>query len=256
MSLQSCYKTRHSSALNKISGRLTEGREFIASFNISSSMPENAQSAYTNRWYGNASERICTELTRFFYRRYVITPENFVLLRLYIQKTSSEDFPWINHFYMLLDDPYYRWATTNFLPDRFQNGLIAIPRSHFDQELKKQIPDTVGSGSLCRYGRNLLTAIRHNGLLEGKVKKTIVSPALSVRTMAFMLYALSDFGVGSNDFDNSPLFLSILKPRDLLVPLFSEGEQLGYWEFTGDRDKIKLNLNHPSLKNWLEVCIL
>ncbi len=254
--LPDCYKKRHSSALNKISGRLPEGREFIASFDISLSVPENAQRAYMNRWYGNASERRCNELTRHFNQRYILTPEIFESLRLYMQRISGEDFPWINHFYMLLDDPYYRWATVDFMPDRYQSGLIEIPRSRFDQELKKQLPDTVSAGSLARYGRNLLTAIRDNGLLEGKRKKIIVSPALSVKTMAFMLYALSDLGVGSNEFDMSPLFLSILKPRDLLVPLFYEGEQSGYWEFTGDRERIKLNLNQPSLNNWLEACIL
>jgi hypothetical protein len=157
---------------------------------------------------------------------------------------------------MLLDDPYYRWATTDFMSDRYQIGFIEIPRSRFDQELKKHLPNTVGAGSVVRYGKNLLTAIRDNGLLEGKVKKAIVSPYLSVKTMAFFLYTLSDFGVGSNEFDMSPLFLSILKPRDLLVPLFHEGERLGYWDFTGDREKIRLNLNHSSLQNWLEMYIL
>jgi hypothetical protein len=256
MSIHSCYQVRHSSALNKISGRLPEGREFIASFDLSQSVPENAKRAYANRWYGNASERICNELTRHFKQRYAVTPENFESLQLYIQKTFGEDFSWLNHFYMLLDDPYYRWATADFMPDRYQSGLIEIPRSRFDQELKKQLPDTVGSGSLARYGQNLLTAIRDNGLLDGKVKKTIVSPALSAKTMAFMLYTLSDWGVGSNEFDMSPLFLSLLKSRDLLVPLFNEGERLGYWDFTGDRERIKLNLNQPSLKKWLEAFIL
>ncbi len=68
--------------------------------------------------------------------------------------------------------------------------MVEIPRSRFDQELKKQLPDTVGPGSLARYGQNLLTAIRDNGLLEGRNKKTIISPALSARTMAYMLYTL------------------------------------------------------------------
>ncbi len=254
--LPDCYKIGHSSALNKISGRLPEGREFIASFDIFLPVPDNSRKAYMNRWYGNASERKCNELTRHFNQRYILTPENFESLRQYILGTSGVDFPWINHFYMLLDDPYYRWAVADFIPDRYQKGLMEIPRSRFDQELKKQLPDTVGAGSLARYGQNLLTAIRDNGLLEGKGKKTIVSPGLSVKTMAFMLYTLSDLGVGTNEFDMSPLFLSTLKTRDFLVPIFYEGEQLGYWEFTGDRERIKLNLNQPGLNHWLEACIL
>lgn len=256
MNLPDCYQTRHSSALNKISGRLFEGREFISSFNIAESVPENAENACINRWYGNASERKCNELTRHFSQRYIITPESFESLRSYVHASSGKDFPWVNHFYMLLDDPYYRWATADFMADRYQNGLIEIPRSRFDQELKKQLPDSVGAGSLARYGQNLLTAIRDNGLLEGKMKKVIVSPALFVKTLGYMLYSLADFGVGSNEFDTSPLFQSLLKPRDLLVPLFNEGDRLGYWDFTGDREKIKLTLNHTSLRNWLEASLL
>lgn len=252
MGLLPCHKIRHSSALNKISGRLSEGREFIASYDIESSVVENARQSYKNRWYGNVSERNCRELTRHFTQRYVITPEHFQKLRQYIHHTLARDFPWLNHFYMLLDDPYYRWATAGFMADRYQAGLLEIPRSRFDQELKQQLPPTVGPGSLTRYGQNLLTAIRDNGLLEGRVKKVIVSPPLSVNTMAFMLYTLSDLGVGANAFDRSPLFFSLLKPREILVPLFHEGGRRGYWDFNGDHEKLSLTLNYPGLQNWLE----
>ena len=249
--LPPCYHTRHTSALNKISSRLPEAREFISSFDTSSSVVDNARKAYTQRWYGNVSEQKAKDLTRHFSKRYRLSPEHFKQLQTYLVHTSAQDFPWITHFHMLLTDPYYRWATADFMPDRYHTGLLEIPRSRFDQELKKQLPDTVGPGSLARYGQNLLTAIRDNGLLEGRNKKTIISPALSARTMAYMLYTLSDLGVGTNEFDSSPLFLSLMKPRDLLIPLFHEGERLGYWDFTGDNKKIQLNLNQPSLEHWL-----
>ena len=256
MPLSEYYKQRHSSALNKISGRLTEGKEFIFAFDCENSVPINAQKAYTNRWYGNASERKCNELTRHFHHRYVLSNENFHALNSYLTSAGGHDFPWINHFYMLLNDPYYRWASSEFMEDRYKCGLLEIPRSRFDQELKKRLPETIGDGSLARYGQNLLTAIRDNGLLVGKGKKTMVSPAISVVTLAFMLYTLSDLGGGANDFDGSPLFLSLLKPRDLLVPLFVEGEQLGFWEFTGDRERIRLNLSLANLQSWMEDSIL
>lgn len=250
-----CYQTRHSSALNKISGRLPEGREFIVSFDVSRPVDENARNSYLNRWYGNASERKCKELTRHFYQRYVLTPGHFNSLQRYVQRTAGEDFPWLNHFHMLLDDPYYRWATAEFLSECYRNSQIDLPRQRFDRELKKRLPKTVNNSSAVRYGRNLLTAIRDNGLLEGKVKKTIVSPALRAKTLAFMLYALSDCGFGSNEFDASPLFYSLCKPRELLIPLFNTGERAGYWEFTGDHERISFNFNHTCLKHWLEAYI-
>jgi hypothetical protein len=255
MNSRSCYQTRHSSALNKISGRLPEGREFIISFDVSRMVSENAQLAYLQRWYGNSSERKCKELTRHFKQRYVLTTRNFKSLRFYVQNTASGDFPWLNHFYMLLDDPYYRWATSEFIYECFKTGQTVLPRQRFDRELKKRLPETVGDGSAVRYGQNLLTAIRDNGLLEGKGKKMIASPGLRAKTLAFMLYTLSDCGAGSNEFDNSPLFHSFCKPRKLLIPLFNEGERSGYWDFTGDHERICFNFNYDCLENWLEACI-
>ncbi|NQT60101.1 MAG: hypothetical protein HQ557_14050 [Bacteroidetes bacterium] len=61
MPLSEYYNQRHSSALNKISGRLSEGKEFIFAYDSESSIPINAQKAYTNRWYGNVSERKFTK---------------------------------------------------------------------------------------------------------------------------------------------------------------------------------------------------
>ena len=94
----------------------------------------------------------------------------------------------------------------------------------------------MGPGSSIRYAQNLMTALRDNGLLAGKVNKTIASPLLTTQCLAYMLYALSDFGVGVNEFDGLPLRRSLLKPREIYVPLFQEGERLGYWEFTGEQN--------------------
>lgn len=251
MNLPSCYNKKHTAALNKISARLVEGKEFILAYDENKSVPENSKDAYINRWYGNCTERKCNELTRHFAQRYYISKENFDSLRLYLSIIDGNDFSWLNHFYMLLNDPYYRWATTTFMSERYNCGLLEIPRSKFDQELKKQLPDTIGDGSLARYGQNLLTAIRDNGLLEGVSKKYICSPGISLNTLAFMLFSLSDMGVGVNEFDGSPLFISLLKPRELMVPLFLQGEREGFWDFTGDKEKLKLNLHKNSLKDWL-----
>jgi len=251
VSLPECYKTSHSSALNKISGRLREGREFILAFEPSRTVAENALLAFQNRWYGNVSEKKCAELTRHFYARYHLGRDNFAGLRQYLLVTGGENFPWINHFYMLLNDIYYRWAASDFLAERYESGLLEIPRATFDRGLKTQLPESVGEGSLTRYAQNLLTALRDNGLLEGVVNKRIISPALNADTLAFMLYSLSQWEAGGQNFDHSPLFFSLLKPREFLVPVFSEGERMGYWDFTGDRERLSFNLSYPSLNDWI-----
>ena len=98
--------------------------------------------------------------------------------------------------------------------------------------------------------------MRDNGLLAGTVKKSITSPLLTARCLAYMLYTLSDFGVGVNEFDGSPLHRSFLKLREVFVPLFQEGERLGYWEFTGDRDRLSANLRLEELERWMEAASL
>jgi hypothetical protein len=253
--LSQCYRQSHTSALNKISARLPEAREFISSFDVTLSLQLNAQNAFINRWYGNTSERKCSELTRHFNDRFVKSSEFFILLREYLLRTSFEQFNWINHFFMLLGDPYYRWAVTEFLFSRAQQGLFEIPRARFNQELKTQLPGTIGPVSLATYGRNLLAALRDNGLLEGKVKKCIAATTISYKTITFMLYSLSFLGDDRYAFQDSPLYRSFLKTPEMLSSTFITAANSGYLEYTGDRNRITFTLKYPDLKTWVAECI-
>jgi len=248
-----CYSNLHSSALNKISARIPDAREFIFSFNPEKPVSENAQSAFQNRWYGNATEDVCTKLTGHFNQRFNRMPGQIFLLRRFIHGTDASSFPVINHFYMLLADPYYRWAASEYLVNRFVEHRLAISVDSFAIEVRKHLPSDFVIGTSIRYARNILAALRDNGLLTGKVNKEIASPSISIQSLAYILYALSDWGIGVNEFDGSPVHLSMLKPRELFIPLFQEGERLGYWEFTGDRKRLSANLRMNGLKQWMEA---
>ncbi len=234
----SCYRTRHNGALMKASARLAEAREFIAGYESGRPLAENAQKALRERWYGNASAAVCRELTRFFHERFAFHPGHLELLRRYLSAGEGGAFPALNHFYMVLSDPYYRWAAADYLPARWEAGLPDIARSGFEDEAKTVLPKTLGPKSANRYCRNILTALRDNGYLSGLVHKTAVSPPLYLQDLGFMLYSLKDFGEGFNDFDASPLYRAFLKPRDAIAPLFRDGEKRGWWEFTGDRERL------------------
>lgn len=253
MELPDYYNQHHSADLNKISGRLPEAKEFILSYDPNVSVPENASRAYKQRWYGNASEANAGKLTRHFAHRLVITKDHFLLLRKFLDTRRWRNFPIINHFFMVLDDKYYRWASSEFLARRYSDGILQVPQVKFDQELKEQLPESVGAGSLLRYGKNLRTALRDNGLLKGRQVKIISSPVCMCATLAFMLYSLGDFGAGAGDFDGSPLFFSLLKSREELIPLFLEGEKSGYWEFIGDSSHLSYILSWPNLATWMEA---
>ena len=254
--LPDCYSTAHSSAFNKIGARLPEAREFILSYGPTQNVSWNAQKAFQNRWYGNATEAVCSQLTRHFMALFNRVPGQILLLRRFLRGPDSISFPVINHFYTLLADPYYRWAASEYLAERFEQHRLEVPIDPFAAELRRHLPPSVGPGSSIRYAQNLMTALRDNGLLAGKVNKTIAGPLLTTQCLAYMLYALSDFGVGVNEFDGSPLHRSIIKPREIFVPLFQEGERLGYWEFTGDRNRLSANLRLKGLERWMEAASL
>ena len=251
--LPECYRTTHTSALNKIAARLPEAREFIGSFEPARSLSENARIAFQNRWYGNATQQNCSELTAHFSARFNAVPGHFRLMRRFILGPDTVSFPIINHLYMLLADPYYRWAAAEYLPERsYQQQQLIVPAA-FEAALRHRLPPSVGSGSSVRYARNILAALRDNGLLSGKAKKTLATPELTIRALAYMLYAQSDFGIGVNEFDGSPVHASLLKPREMFVSHFQEGERLGYWEFTGDRTRLTAHLRLTGLAAWLEA---
>lgn len=235
----------------KVSARLPDARAFISAYSVDQTMAENAARAYRERWYGNASERVGRELTRFFTGRFCFFPGHLTFLRRFLESGEGESFPVLNHFYMVLSDPYYRWAAAEYLPARIESGLPEIPRTGFENEARVVLPAALGAKSANRYCRNILTALRDNGYLVGQVNKEIVSPAIRAKALGFMLYSLGEFGEGFNEFDGSPVLRSLLKPRELLVPLFREGERSFWWEFTGDRDRITGNLKLKGLSAFL-----
>lgn len=248
----SVYRTKHNGALMKASARLAEAREFIASFDSAISIAENAKRAYQERWYGNASEAVCRELTRFFNERFNFFPSHLTNLKIFLSSGEGDSFAILNHFYMIITDPYYRWAAADYVPSRLETGLMEIPRRGFEQEARGVLPEILNDKTVGRYCRNILTALRDNGFLAGLNIKTIVSPVLSAKTLGFILYSLSDFGEGFNAFDGSPVFRSLLKQREFLVPLFQEGQRKGWWEFTGDRTRLSGNLQLNGLAGFLE----
>lgn len=248
-----CLLTAHSADLNKISARIPEAREFLSSCEPERGLPWNIGAAFQNRWYGNASQQVCQALTRHFFTRFCRLPGQAALMKRLIQGQDSTGFPVVNHVFMLLADPYYRWAASECLPRRMEEQRTQISFSSFESELGTRLPPTVGQGSRLRYTQNLLTALRDNGLLSGRVRKHISRPALTARTLAVILYLLADWGIGAGEFDNSAIMRSLLWPRELLVPLFREGERLGYWEFNGDKNRLSATLRLKGLEAWMEA---
>lgn len=249
----SVYSSEHKGSLNKIAARVVEAKEFWLAYDSSLTSEDNAKAVIVARWFGNMPEDYSQRLLRHFEDRFMVRSTAFNAIQNYLQnQLDHSEFLWLNHLYMLMNDPYYRFASANYLDERISMGALEISRDAFYKALSQKLPEGTSIATATKYGRNCLGALMENGLLKGDAKKSIASPPITPRTLALLLYTLAELGEGAMSFDGSPLFLSLLKTRELLLPTMIDGERLGYWEFTGDRTRLSLNLKYPSLRSWVQ----
>ena len=247
------YRAAHTGDFAKVGARLPEAREFLAAYDPGIGVAANVMRAGSGRWYGSATEDTCRHLTVVFNARFNRLPGQFAALRRLLAAGDPALLPALNHVCLVLADPYYRWTSAEYLPPRFAQARVDVHREDLERELAGRLPESFTGPTVNRYARNILTALRDNGYLTGGTKKRIASPPLPVAALAFGLYISAGSGDGAQAFDGGPLFLSLLKPRELLVPLFLEGERRRWWEFTGDRQRLGVNLAYRTLESWLEA---
>lgn len=249
--MSDCYRSEHSSGLHRVGARPQDALEFIRSFASQGSLADNAVASFQERWYGDVKQKYAVELTRHFARRFKAEEPSFPLVKQFVLRIDTVLFPLVNHFFMLMIDPYYRWAATEYIAKRHVQGRPEITNAAFVPELEKRLPNSIGTRTTIRYGQSILTSLRDNGLLAGTVKKTVTPPELSVELLAFFLYYHADCGIGVGEFENSPLFASLLRSKESYVPLFREGDRLGYWDFVGDVSHLAGHLAFTGLGGWL-----
>jgi len=247
------YRIGHVGDLVKVGSRLPEAREFILAYDPALDLAANARRAQAERWYGSTTDNACRRLTVAFFRRFCRLPGQLPALKRLLGQGDPAWLPVLNHLCLVAADPYYRWAATEYLPPRAAAGRVELYREDMERELAPRLPPGFTGPTVNRYARNIMTALRDNGFLAGGIKKRLASPPLPVAALGFALYQMAEAGQGARAFDGSPLFLSLLKSRELLVPLFLEGERLGFWEFTGDRLRLQINLRYRGLAPWLEA---
>lgn len=250
------YNDEATGALMRFSARVMEAKEFWLSYEIGKGHEANLAQVIQGRWFGNISENYIARLLSQFEQRFWMERPFAPVLQAYFQNSIDHaEFCWFNHLSLLAYDPYYRNASSQYIPNRLDMGLLDISRDAFYKWQMEQMPKETTVSTATKYGRHCLGALMENGLLKGDAKKSITSPAITARTLALLLYTLAELGEGAMSFDGSPLFLSLLKTREMLVPTMMDGERLGYWDFTGDRTRLSLNLKYPSLKSWVEALL-
>ncbi|MEX2443106.1 MAG: hypothetical protein WD492_05855 [Alkalispirochaeta sp.] len=248
-----CYHDEHHSGLHRVGARPGDALEFLRSVDVGRSIADNAVASFQQRWYGDVKQKYAVELTRHFGTRFRFGrgSHTFGSLRRFVLVSDPTAFPLVNHFFMLMVDPYYRWAAAEFVPARYAQGRPEITNAAFVPELQKHLPGTIGTRTAIRYGQSVLTSLRDNGVLAGKVKKTVTPPELSVELLGFFLYWHAECGIGAGEFQRTPLFSSLLRAPEAYVPLFHEGERRGYWEFVGDASRLSAHLAFRGVDVWV-----
>lgn len=251
--MSDCYRSDHVSGLHRVGARPQDALEFLRSVDTGSSIAQSSIASIQGRWYGDVKQKYASELTRHFARRFGMDQASFPAVRRFALGIDPVAFPLVNHFFMLMIDPYYRWAAADFIPGRYAQGRVSIANSAFVPELQNHLPNTIGTRTAIRYGQSILTSLRDNGILVGAVKKTATQAELSLRVFAFFLYYHAGCGIGVGEFETTPLFASLLRSRESYVPIFREGERLGYWEFVGDKSRLSAHLSYSGLDAWSEA---
>ena len=251
--MHDCYWNEHASGLHRIGARPGNALEFIRSFDTHRTIQDNGAIAFQQRWYGDVKQKFASELTRHFGRRFRVEDPLFSQVRRFVSGIDPVSFPLVNHFFMLLSDPLYRWGAVEFVAPRYAQGRGEITNAVFAPELRPHLPETIGTRTALRYGQSVLTSLRDNGILAGHVRKTVTPPELPLHHLAFFLYYHADCGIGAGEFEKTPLYASLLRPREFYVPLFREGDRRGYWSFTGDASRLTAQLSFSGFETWLDA---
>lgn len=251
--LPSIYREGHFDAFNKIAARPLEAREFLLSVDFNQEMEKEMEKAIFNRWFGNINETYYKLLFRHLYSRFN-KDLRFIKSLQEVLRDGLEysDFLPINHFFMLLDDPYYRWCASEYIPQRLNHGLIGISRESFKTELKKVLPIDFSPSTIKKYSQNAIAALTENDLLQGKIKKSIQPPKISTKSLAIVLHGFCGMGLAEIEFQSSPFYKSLMKPVDVLQQYLIQGEREGHWENNSDDQKIVLKLKHQTFQDWVE----
>jgi len=246
-----CYKEEHVSGLHRIGARPRDVLEFVRSCDPTVSVGDNALASAQERWYGNSKQDYATSLTRHFASRLSFGQPEFLPIKQFVLHLDSHVFPLINHFFMLHSDPYYRWSAAEYLPRRYELGLSDLTSAILVPELQKRLPPSFRPLTVARQTRGVMASLRDNGLLVGKATKTIVPPEVPLKALAFFLYYHADCGIGAGDFETTPLFRSLLRPREYYLSRFQEGARHGYWDFDGNATHISASLRFSDMSSWI-----
>jgi hypothetical protein len=240
-------------AMIRVTARLRETRIYLQNINIDASPGDETKRAWNENWFGFPSENIFHRYMPTFHNRFVRYPQSVRILKRWLEYgMAMPDLQRVVHFHIQLTDPYYRWATGSFFPERRNDGFLDVPNSALSAALNEHTQKKYKGNTLAKLAQNILTTARDTGLLTGTNEKCFATMTISPEALGYMVYMIKNLGFPSRELPESPYFRSVFRSDDALRAVLAQCERKKYWEFDWIGDHFSIHHSKTELTAWAE----
>ena len=186
----------YSSRIIKAGALIPDTKTLLSHWDVGASVNENVDRVQRDNVFGKASRSRVEDILAIFRKRY-LTEQSVTkaLVTLVRKKFPSAALERLLYFHSARADQLLRDAVIEILVPMRERGLVDINVADFRRSLEKWVDEgkTRGNWSettISRATRNLLSALRDFGVLQGAVNKKIASAYFPVESFAYVVFYL------------------------------------------------------------------
>ena len=214
----------------RVGARFLETKEYIQKVSPDETLSGITERAIREGWFGSKSKDYARRLVSALYSRISEYRTGFALLKNSVDELEPLDLRMILHFQLHLSDPYYRWITGVFFPERRRDGFLFVSVDELSIAFAERVETDVNSVTLRSYSSKILTLARDLGILKGKSKKEFDSPIVSEKALLYILAVWQSLSLPLTDFLNFEFTNSVLD-RQTLLRILDKGYSRKFWEY-------------------------
>lgn len=214
----------------RVTARLMESREYIQKVELEESFSEVLKRAVAEGWFGVKSKDMTRRIIAALYSRYSQYPKGLCILKNSLDTMDSGEFRLISQFHLVLADPYYRWLTGVYFPQRRSDGFGFLSLDELVVEFSKIVQTELKPVTIRSYCSKLLTIARDVGLLKGKVKKEFEEPEVSEKALLYVLLVWKSMSLPFSDFLEFEFYKSVFT-SDRFLRVLDLGYVQNLWDY-------------------------
>ncbi|MFB6374772.1 MAG: DUF1819 domain-containing protein [Bradymonadaceae bacterium] len=166
-------------------------------------IPVDANTAFEERWFGNATESRVRIILTNMRVRYDAYPPALEVLSDWGHTATPDVRRLISHWHLQLADPMYRQFTAGFLVRRRRNGARPVARHHVVDWVDDQQPDRWSNPTLVQWASKLLSASADAGLVDGKRgERALVTPDVPDVALSYLCHLLRQVEIEGDLLEN------------------------------------------------------